>query len=213
MNPLGKPCTAIATFYLLLLGSSALADDVDEHRGAALVAGYSRAYSGRVKGSGGINGVDVSFYYAFNRRFRLNSFAGGYFGHVTLPAASPEVPAQQTHQEWVHVGIGPEFTSHRGRVTTFVHAMITYSVWDAGGSYGSPPSSPSWRETGVGAAVGGGLDVKLRSWIALRIIQFDWLPTHLSPDKRYEIPSPALPAGSGWYQNAVLSFGVVFGAR
>jgi len=80
---------------------------------------------------------------------------------------------------------GPRIAFRGPRVTPFVHAMFG-GVKEGIGSFsitdpitGLTISTPSVSSTGLGMAMGGGLDVNLSDRLALRVPQFDWTPMHV----------------------------------
>ena len=81
--------------------------------------------------------------------------------------------------------VGPRFTSRGDTATGFVHAMF------GGVNFHSNRLSG----TGFAMAFGGGLDVNVSKRFAFRVIQFDYVPTHLFDT---------------WEHNIRLGIGVVF---
>jgi|SRR5690242_2745214 hypothetical protein len=80
---------------------------------------------------------------------------------------------------------GPRIAFRGPKVTPFVHAMFG-GVKEGIGSFsltdpitGLTISTPSVSSTGLGMAMGGGLDVNLNDRFALRVPQFDWTPMHV----------------------------------
>jgi hypothetical protein len=80
---------------------------------------------------------------------------------------------------------GPRIAFRGPRVTPFVHAMFG-GVKEGVGSFsltdpitGLTVTTPSVSSTGLGMAMGGGLDVNLSDRLALRVPQFDWTPMHV----------------------------------
>jgi hypothetical protein len=91
----------------------------------------------------------------------------------------------------VHSYMGGLRYNHRmDKVTPFVHAMLGGTrIGDAGGSM-----------NGFSLGFGGGLDYVATERINLRIVQFDWMPTHFSTG-----------GISDWQNNVVrFGFGIVF---
>ena len=80
---------------------------------------------------------------------------------------------------------GPRIVFRAPRITPFVHAMFG-GVKEGVGSFsftdplsGVTISTPSISSTGLGLAMGGGLDVNLNDRLAVRVPQFDWTPMHV----------------------------------
>ena len=82
---------------------------------------------------------------------------------------------------------GPRFHARREKTTLFVHALF------GGLTAGSVASSVS----GFTMGYGGGVDMVANDKISVRLVQFDWLPTHI---------------GGVWDKNTLrFGFGLVFG--
>jgi len=78
---------------------------------------------------------------------------------------------------------GPRIMFRKSRITPFVHAMFG-GVKEGIGSttltvLGTSVTTPAVSSTGLGMAMGGGLDVNLTDRFALRVPQFDWTPMHI----------------------------------
>jgi len=78
---------------------------------------------------------------------------------------------------------GPRIMFRRSRITPFVHAMFG-GVKEGIGSttlsiLGTSVTTPAVSSTGLGMAMGGGIDVNLNDRLALRVPQFDWTPMHV----------------------------------
>ncbi len=119
---------------------------------------------------------------------------------------------------------GPELTLRNSeKVTPFVHglagiALRHYAVpngeWICSGL---PPYNcyqdhfDIARETGFASAVGGGFDWHLTPMVSFRLMQFDWLRSHLSRDNvNYSPAQGELPVLAGWQNNYRFSCGIVF---
>lgn len=78
---------------------------------------------------------------------------------------------------------GPRIMFRRSRITPFVHAMFGGVKEGVGSStltvLGTSLTTPAVSSTGLGMAMGGGLDVNLSDRFALRVPQFDWTPMHI----------------------------------
>lgn len=78
---------------------------------------------------------------------------------------------------------GPRIMFRRSRITPFVHAMFG-GVKEGVGSttltvLGTSVTTPAASSTGLGMAMGGGLDLNLSDRFSLRVPQFDWTPMHI----------------------------------
>jgi outer membrane protein with beta-barrel domain len=80
---------------------------------------------------------------------------------------------------------GPRITFRRPRVTPFVHALFGGAKLGTGSfSFTDPITGlsatiPGASSTGLGLAMGGGIDVNMNDRLALRVPQFDWTPMHV----------------------------------
>jgi len=82
---------------------------------------------------------------------------------------------------------GPRFHVRREKTTLFAHALL------GGVTAGSISSSVS----GFAMGYGGGVDMVANDKMSVRLVQFDWIPTHI---------------GGVWDKNTLrFGFGVVFG--
>jgi hypothetical protein len=78
---------------------------------------------------------------------------------------------------------GPRVMFRGPRITPFVHAMFGGVKEGAGSTtltiLGTSVTTPAVSSTGLGMAMGGGLDVNVSDRFALRVPQFDWTPMHI----------------------------------
>jgi hypothetical protein len=114
---------------------------------------------------------------------------------------------------------GPELTLRTTpKVTPFVHGLVGVAFRDYAvpngnwicGEYGCYEDSFSVaKETGFATGLGGGIDWRLRPMLSLRLVQFDWIRTHLSRDNAgYSPIQGQLPTLSGWQDNYRFSIGI-----
>lgn len=134
------------------------------------------------------HGLDFGVYVRQNRwlRWRADVSAGG---SILGPGDDYELG-------------GPEFTARRGPFVFFAHALF------GRGGVGSGLLTPG--RDGFAMAYGGGLDLRISSWFGLRLIEADYLPSHLSSPASVGFFGPPGPAVTAWYNNARLTFGIVF---
>jgi hypothetical protein len=101
-------------------------------------------------------------------RVVITDFAGQYRSAGVKLDGSPD------RSRAFQLMFGPEFVKRSKPVTLFAHSLIglayvgRYTVIDGHGN--------TERDSGVLAAFGGGLDVKLTRSLGLRVAQFDFLP-------------------------------------
>ena len=125
-----------------------------------------------------LNGWDLSGKYNFK------SLLGGTLGGVV------DLDGHYGSVSGTHVGadnflFGPEVSWSRPRFSPFAHILI------GGGHVGAAGST----STSFAAAIGFGIDSKIRHGLVWRIVQVDYLPTHFFSD---------------YQSNARVSTGIVF---
>jgi hypothetical protein len=121
---------------------------------------------------------------------------------------------------------GPEVTIRKTpKLTPFVHGLVgvafrSYAVpsgnWTCSVYSCYENSFSVAKDTGLATGVGGGIDWHLRPVLSLRLVQFDWIRTHLSRDNpRFSPAQGQLPILSGWQDNYRFSCGIIlrFGAK
>jgi hypothetical protein len=118
--------------------------------------------------------------------------------------------------------IGPEFPVRNDTKTTpFFRAMVGV----AGRNYAVPTddweynwATSAWTpqdfslasDLGFAASFGAGVDVDINPMLAFRVVQFDYLRTHLSRDKvNWEPVQGQLPVVTGWQNNYRFACGIV----
>jgi len=150
---------------VLLFGLTASAQDVPKAEG---FLGYSYV---RVNPGSGISGLNLhggSGQISFNatNHFGIVADFGGY--HVKDTLTTPIGPVSVSGNVFTYL-VGPRFT-HRGeRVQPFVHALF-------GGARASANAlGTSASENAFAMAIGGGVDVKVNDWLAVRPVQAEYL--------------------------------------
>jgi hypothetical protein len=119
----------------------------------------------RTQGSN-LNSWGAAGVYKFNRVFGLAGDFGGQYG--ALNGSSVHLYSYL---------VGPQL-SLPGRVSPFVHGLV-------GGAHESVGTFPNFAfsslgsDSGLAFAVGGGIDMKATRLISMRLIQVDFLQTHL----------------------------------
>ena len=141
----------------------------------------------------GLNGYGLGFqynlakYFGMIAEFTSNSTPGPIeiTGKILLPLETR-----------VNVLLfGPRFAYRTKRITAFSH----YLIGTARRKVGYETSRVSNTELAMG--VGGGLDVNIIKHVAIRVAQFDYVPSHS------DLP---LNSVSGWFHNLRYQGGVVF---
>lgn len=164
-------------------------------------------------------GLQFNFGYNVARNLQLLGDFGAQF-HSTGIVWTNGKKAEADSYQFL---FGPELRiRNRSTLTPFAHALAgaalrNYAVptgnWICSGfplnCYETSFSVA--RDSGFAWSVGGGLDWQVRPWLSLRMVQFDWIRTHLSRDNRNFSPQQgSLPTLSGWQDNYRFSAGIVF---
>jgi opacity protein-like surface antigen len=145
--------------WAALLVCAALPAAAQDAPRAELFGGYSYARLDAPGPTKNLHGWNAAVQGNLNDWFGLVADFSGHYGERLGQRVS-------THQAL----FGPRLTL-RGPVSPFVHALFGVARGNAG-LFGSNSS-----EAAFGMAVGGGLDVKLRDHVNLRLIQGDYLMT------------------------------------
>jgi hypothetical protein len=167
-------------------------------------------------------GVQFGFGYNLVRNLRLVADFGAETHRTKIVWTNGKTASADSYQ----LLFGPELTLRNSpKVTPFFHGLVgvafrNYAV--PTGNWTCPPygcyetSFSVARDTGLATAVGAGVDWHLTPMISFRVVQFDWLRTHLSRDSESFSPLQGqLPIVSGWQDNYRFSTGIIlrFGQR
>lgn len=165
-------------------------------------------------------GVQFSFGYNAARNLRLVADFGAQYHDTNILWTNGKKASADDYQ----LLFGPELTIRNSpKVTPFVHGLVGvafrhYAVpsgnWICTG-YPYPSCYQDHfdiaKEAGFATGVGGGLDWHVNPNISLRLVQFDWLRTHLSRDNANFSPAQGqLPTLTGWQDNYRFSCGITF---
>jgi hypothetical protein len=157
--------------------------------------------------------------------------AGIFLGYTFTDLASPDPTGGRLHEQGLDFGVyvkqnhwlrwraditgggilgpgddyelgGPEFTVHAGPAVFFAHALF------GRGSVTGGLLNPT--RTGFAMAFGGGVDLRVTSWFSLRLIDADYLPSHLTGPETIGFFGPPGPSVTSWDSNSRITFGVIF---
>lgn len=155
-------------------------------------------------------GWHISF--ALNPRHNLRLVAdfAGQYRHTQIQSSFSDSKVRLEEDQFLW---GPELTFRKTRkATPFVHALFGV----AGRHYYTPSGELQYPrdvlavDYGFASAFGGGADVTLSRRWAIRLVQFDYVLTHMSHDQPEVSPIQGqLPALRPWQHNDRLAFGVV----
>jgi hypothetical protein len=152
--------------------------------------------------------------FALNPRhnLRISADFSGQFRHTDLrwEPSNEEVRLEEVQFLW-----GPEFTFRTSpKVTPFMHALFGV----AGRHYYTPAGSRQYPrdvvavDFGFASAFGGGADIAISQRWAIRVVQLDYVWTHLSHDDPEVSPiKDQLPTLTTWQHNYRISCGIVVG--
>jgi outer membrane protein OmpA-like peptidoglycan-associated protein/opacity protein-like surface antigen len=154
-----------------------------------------------------LHGASMSIAYNFDRHWGLAFDVAG-FPDSSIRLATAGAPAQTYDSSGTVFTylVGPRLSFRHERVTPFLQVMV--GAAHAGpvtidGCSGDPVCNPLGSDTAFALTAGGGLDIKLRRRLALRLFQAEYLAT------RFHDPFSA-NAGRDWQGNLRLSTGLVF---
>lgn len=162
-------------------------------------------------------GIHLGFGYNATRNLRLITDFGAEVHDTNIVWTNGRKASADSYQ----LLFGPELTVRSTpKLTPFVHGLVGMAIR----SYAVP--SGNWtcsvysryentfsiaKETGLATGMGGGIDWHLRPVLSLRLVQVDWIRTHLSRDNaRFSPAQGELPTLSGWQNNHRFSCGITF---
>jgi hypothetical protein len=162
-------------------------------------------------------GVQLGFGYNLMRNLRLVADFGAETHDTNIVWTNGKKASADSYQ----LLFGPELTLRNSpKVTPFVHGLVgvafrNYAVptgnWMCSGYSCYETSFSIARETGFASGVGGGIDWHFHPIMSFRVVQFDWVRTHLSSDNAAFSPIHGqLPTLSGWQDNYRFSCGLIF---
>jgi len=165
-------------------------------------------------------GVQLSFGYNAARNLRLVADFAAESHQTDIVWTNGKQARANDYQ----LLFGPELTIRKSpKVTPFVHGLVGvafrhYAVPNGNWICTGYPFYSCYqdhfdlaKETGFATGVGGGLDWHIRPNISVRMVQFDWVRTHLSRDNANFSPAQGqLPTLTGWQDNYRFSCGVTF---
>ncbi len=160
---------------VLLLSAPAMAQD---HPKAEIFGGYSFL---RINPGGGLSGENFAGGWAASAAINANSWIGlaaDFSGHYkTISGVSAKVHSYT---------FGPRVTYRKSeKVQPYFHALFGGATLSGGGS----------SESAFAMQFGGGVDWVASPHLAIRVGQFDYVPTHF---------------GGEWQHNFAYSAGIVF---
>ena len=119
-----------------------------------------------------LNGWEISATHRFTSSLSITADASGHYG-----LATSGFPVNGRARQYLLMG-GPQLSGH-SRIAPFVHVLAgatRQSATASGNTFLTTFPSGEW---GFAAAAGGGFDVKISSDFSFRLIQADYVLTHL----------------------------------
>jgi len=180
---------AVLVVFAVLSALSLRAQTAEVFGGYQYLHIGSATASGQVlSGSQGFNGWNAAAAVKLGKFFGVEGDFGG--GYATVSGVS--------FHTYTYTG-GPIVSLSAGPIRPFVHAL--FGGVRLGGSY----SGVSASLNGLTAMAGGGLDVKVKSHVAVRLAQVDWMYFHFGDQT---VAGTPIPAFSG-HNNVRVSTGIV----
>jgi len=163
---------------------------------AEVFGGYQYLHMGNITANGqtvpgssqGFNGWNAAGAVKLGRLFGVEGDVGGGYANVSGVGL----------HTYTYTG-GPMLSFNVGPVRPFVHALA------GGARFGESVSGVSASWNGLAVMAGGGLDVKVKKFVALRLAQVDWMYFHFGSQT---IAGTPFPAFSG-HNNVRISTGIV----
>jgi opacity protein-like surface antigen len=139
-----------------------------------------------------LNGWELAGTLRPGRWFGITADFSGYYGMDTTGSG-------HSHVHLNTFLVGPR-VSIPGRISPFAHVLVGAAHAWAGNGYEPIGTTISSSQTSFAAALGGGVDIKLKPFIAVRPIQFDYLMTRFSYTA--SVPPPATYTQNEWRASA-----------
>ena len=162
-------------------------------------------------------GVQFGFGYNVLRNLRLAADVGVETHSTRIVWTNGRKASADSYQ----VLFGPELTIRQSpKVTPFFHGLVGVAVRNYAVPTGNwvcsvyscyETSFSVAKDVGFATAVGAGIDWHFSPMVSFRVVQFDWLRTHLSRDNAAFSPIQGqLPILGGWQDHYRFSTGIVF---
>jgi hypothetical protein len=162
-------------------------------------------------------GVQFGFGYNLHRNLRLIADFGAETHDTKIVWTNGRKASADSYQ----LLFGPELTIRsKPNVTPFFHGLVgvafrNYAVptgnWVCSIYSCYETSFNIARDTGLATGIGGGIDWHFHSVMSFRVVQFDWVRSHLTRDNANFNPIQGqLPTLRGWQDNYRFSVGIVF---
>lgn len=198
----------LVLFAILIVASAsmAFAQSTDDYHKVEFYGGYSHnrvdtgiddndpELSDIVNEREGFNGFETSITGNLSRYFGLKGDFSAHFKNKTFPIGAAHVDIDSTVFNFVG-GVQIKDNSKETRFKPFAHAMIgaarvrnkaDFSNDVCAAVFPSPcPADFTETETGFSGVFGGGLDIRAGKRIDVRVIQFDYNPTHVFDETQH----------------------------
>lgn len=162
-------------------------------------------------------GLQLGFGYNLHRNLRLVAD----FGAETHNTRIVWINGRKASADSYQLLFGPELAIRsKSSVTPFFHGLFgvafrNYAVptgnWVCSIDSCYETSFSIARDTGFATGIGGGIDWQVHPAMSFRVIQFDWVRSHLTRDNvNFNPIQGQLPTLTGWQDNYRFSIGIVF---
>lgn len=163
----------------LLLALPIIASAQDEAPRVEIFGGYSylRLDNATSPNERDLNGFNTSFTTNFNQWLGFTAEFSGHFGTTTVAGTTADLNTY-------FVAAGPRLAFRRfERFTPYVHVLAGMARLDMGtnsSSSSSTTTSISTSNSGIALIAGGGVDANVKSKIAVRLFQADYILTRFN---------------------------------
>ncbi len=197
------PCLVLALIFFVCASISCAQD----YPGGEIYGGVSLANS-RYFVRQTSPGCGLSFSLNPHERVRLVADFAGQYQHSSQIIFNGK---NATFRDYQFL-FGPQFTFRTQRATPFFHALLGVGARHVTTPSGDPqhPQDVLAVDYGFASGFGGGLDLNIHNRIAVRIIQADYVLTHLTPDLPQLSPvRTQLPPATDWQHHFRIGAGLV----
>lgn len=160
-------------------------------------------------------GFELNFGYNPLKMVRLVADFGGQYHGTSLFLFNSKVSTSN-----YQLLFGPELViRNKSRITPFVHPMFGWvttrynvptGLLNCNGITCTNQKTTVITDSGLGLALGGGLDVAMSPMLSIRPIQFDYIRSHMSRNTpNFDIDPSIFPPLTSWQKNYRFGFGVV----
>jgi hypothetical protein len=166
----------LCAFCLSLISSASSSSGESKPPRIEVFGGYSALHTA----ARSLSGWDTAASVTLNRFLGITADINGGFGtELSVPLIGGTTLT--THGTLSNFLFGPRFTIRTRRITPYAHALFGVSRFHNDARFlPAGPELPSVSEKSLGMSLGGGVDVQVAKFAALRVVQLDYLRTRFS---------------------------------